>query len=370
MTIEKRWLGDYKTPHIEIRAGEGGAKRVFGYGYVFNRYSQDLGGFVEQVAPGAGLKSLQEADIRGLVNHDANILLGRNKAGTMTLVEDNTGLAYEIDPPDNTTGRDWMVSLSRGDINQSSFSFRAIDVEWGLTPDERPLRTLKQFALYDVGPVTFPAYVDATSGARSLAAFADLAERRSVNLETVVELAQHGELRDLIKDGITVDPKPEQQREHITVTTDKAAEKRSEAREAAEARGIDPVPGSYEELSDKLEDAIEQWAKGYSAANVEGYAYVWTYVCVDATFADRVVATIYGSGCEDDGETFQFSYSIDNGAVTLGAPEAVNLTLTVVPGDTADPAGDMQMNSHDDSEKRNALSIARARLQLRAKALN
>src|SRR5664279_670242 len=143
-SIEKRWLGDYKTPNIEIRGGDGEAKKIFGHGAVFNRNSQNLGGFVEQVAPGAFTKTIQEADVRALINHDTNILLGRNKSNTHTLVEDNTGLAYEIDPPDTTSARDWMVSMARGDLSQSSFSFRTIEVEWGLTADEFPLRTLRE----------------------------------------------------------------------------------------------------------------------------------------------------------------------------------------------------------------------------------
>jgi HK97 family phage prohead protease len=208
--LERRWLGDYKLPDTEVRASEG-RKKIAGHAAVFNRTSQNLGGFVEEVAPGAFTKTIQEADVRGLINHDVNILLGRNRASTLTLVEDNIGLAYEIDPPDTTVARDWMALLERGDISQSSFSFRVIDVEWGLTADDFPKRTLKELALYDVGPVTFPAYLDADAGvAGRKAAFADLAERRSVKLEEVLELAEHGELRDLIAGETKPGKEPEQ----------------------------------------------------------------------------------------------------------------------------------------------------------------
>lgn len=197
-SIERR----YYATDFELRASDTGSKKIVGHASVFNRTSQNLGGFVEQVAPGAFTKTIQEADVRALINHDPNLLLGRNKAGTLTLSEDNVGLAYEIDPPDTQVGRDWVVSMQRGDISQSSFSFRVIDVEWGLTADDFPVRTLREVALLDVGPVTFPAYLDADAGVSGRAALADLAERRSVNLETVLEMVEHGELRDLIADDV------------------------------------------------------------------------------------------------------------------------------------------------------------------------
>ena len=204
-TLERRWLGDYKMPKTEVRAADKG-KRIVGHAAVFNKTSQNLGGFVEEVAPGAFAKTIQEADVRGLINHDVNILLARNRASTLELEEDGVGLAYSIDPPDTTVARDWMVLLERGDITQSSFSFRAINVEWGLTQDDFPKRTLIEVALYDVGPVTFPAFLDADAGVSGrMAALADLAERRSVSLNEVVELAKHNELRDLIAD---TQPKP------------------------------------------------------------------------------------------------------------------------------------------------------------------
>ena len=176
---------------VEFRA-KGDKLMAAGHAAVFNKLSQNLGGFVEQVAPGAFAKTIQEQDIRGLFNHDENQVLGRLAPGTLRLEEDGVGLGYEIDLPDTTAGRDVAKLLERGDISGSSFGFRTIDDEWGETPEGFPLRTLRQVSLRDVGPVTFPAYTDSTSALRSLA------ESRSLDLDLLVAAAEAGELRSLL----------------------------------------------------------------------------------------------------------------------------------------------------------------------------
>lgn len=115
--------------------------------------------FKERVARGAFVKSIAEDDIRALFNHDANIVLGRNRSNTLSLREDETGLFVEIDPPDTQAARDLLVSISRGDITQMSFAFE-IEQESrekgeGKEPD---LYTLERVKLWDVSPVTYPFY--------------------------------------------------------------------------------------------------------------------------------------------------------------------------------------------------------------------
>ena len=186
-TLERRTI----TEPVELRA-EGDKKVASGYAAVFNKLSQNMGGFVERVAPGAFTKTLQEQDIRGLFNHEPSAVLGRNIADTLRLSEDGTGLTYELDLPDTTVGRDVAELLARGDVSGSSFGFRVIEDEWGETEDGFPLRTLKQVSLRDVGPVTFPAYTDSSSALRSLA------EKRSLDLDDLVAAANNGTLKTLI----------------------------------------------------------------------------------------------------------------------------------------------------------------------------
>lgn len=156
--------------NLEVRVtNEGGAeqKRIDGYAAVFDSWSVDLGGFRERIANGAFTKTLQEADVRGLLNHDPNYVLGRKKAETLTLQEDNKGLHILATPPDTQWARDLLVSIGRGDINQMSFGFRTIKDAWyrvkGMDLWER---TLLEVELLDVSVVTFPAYPATEAGLR------------------------------------------------------------------------------------------------------------------------------------------------------------------------------------------------------------
>jgi uncharacterized protein len=153
----------------EVRAVKGEEKTVVrGYAAVYDSLSENLGGFREMIAPGA-FDSVLEDDVRALLNHDSNKILGRSKAGTLRLGVDDKGLWYEYDSPDTSYARDLLVSLERGDVDQSSFQFTVEDDEWKEDEEQRYVRTIKKVRrLYDVSPVTYPAYPDATVALRSL----------------------------------------------------------------------------------------------------------------------------------------------------------------------------------------------------------
>lgn len=137
-----------------------------GYAAVFNSLSADLGGFREKIVPGAFKRSIEGgADVRALLNHDPNIILGRTTAGTLTLKEDAHGLHVIITPPNTQAARDLRETISRGDLNQMSFGFRVRKDDWE-TRDGEKIRTLIDLDLYDVSPVTFPAYQSTVIAAR------------------------------------------------------------------------------------------------------------------------------------------------------------------------------------------------------------
>lgn len=151
-----------------IDPGEGAPPRIVGYAAVFDQLSEELWGFREIIHRGAFAKTIHEADVRALINHDPNLILGRTKSGTLRLFEDDIGLRYEIDPPDTQSARDLMESLRRGDINQSSFAFDPVRVEWsGDVNDVR--REIFEVQLYDVSPVTYPAYPQTSAEVRARA---------------------------------------------------------------------------------------------------------------------------------------------------------------------------------------------------------
>jgi Escherichia/Staphylococcus phage prohead protease len=154
---------------VELRANEvaGSPGTVHGYAAVFDKFSEDLGYFREKIAPGAFADCLSQ-DVRALVNHNPNKLIGRNKSGTLRMVEDGLGLRVEIDLPDTQTGRDTATEISRGDMDGMSFTFDTEADSWdrATTPPTRTL--IKCSRVYDVGPVTYPAYTDTSAAMRSL----------------------------------------------------------------------------------------------------------------------------------------------------------------------------------------------------------
>lgn len=155
----------------ELRAVMDGDKptKICGHAAKFDSLSEDLGGFRERIAPGAFAKTIQSGDVRALWNHDANIVLGRNKSGTLRMSEDSAGLYYECDAPDTQLVRDMVMSpIARGDVNQCSFGFRTIEDKWAKVDGEW-LRTLLEVELFDVSPVTYPAYASTDVAVRSLA---------------------------------------------------------------------------------------------------------------------------------------------------------------------------------------------------------
>ncbi len=158
----------------ELRAeGEGDARRLVGYAAMFNKRSlpMPLGwdeSFVEVIKPGAFAGVLGN-DVRALINHDSNLVLGRNKAGTLKLSEDEIGLRVEITPPDTSYANDLIASIKRGDVDQMSFAFVVGEEKWGDGEDGIALREILSVAeLFDVSPVTYPAYPDTTVAARHL----------------------------------------------------------------------------------------------------------------------------------------------------------------------------------------------------------
>jgi HK97 family phage prohead protease len=154
---------------LEVRTDEAGGRTLVGHAAVFDMLSEDLWGFRERIAPGAFADVLGD-DVRALWNHNADYVLGRTKAGTLRIWEDAEGLGVEITPPDTQWARDLLVSIDRGDVTQMSFGFTVAEEEWTYPPvesDELPLRTITRMGeLFDVSPVTYPAYPQTTVAVR------------------------------------------------------------------------------------------------------------------------------------------------------------------------------------------------------------
>jgi HK97 family phage prohead protease len=150
---------------FELRA-EGDGMTFVGYAAKFNSPSEDLGGFVETIEPGAFRRSLRSRnDVKLLVNHDTGRVLASTRSGTMKLYEDEIGLRVEASLPNTTDGRDMAELLRRGDLNKMSFGFSVIKDSWN---NEMTERTLKSVRLFETSIVAFPAYAATEAMVRSL----------------------------------------------------------------------------------------------------------------------------------------------------------------------------------------------------------
>lgn len=156
--IERRFI-----PARELRAaGSDKNPRIEGYAALFNTRSEDLGGFIELIVPGAFAEAIPASDIRALWNHNPDEVLGRTKAKTLDVTEDERGLFMSNTPPSWAARH--VETIKRGDVDQMSFGFVVAPggATWtveGKGEDAVVLRTItKVQELFDVSPVTYPAY--------------------------------------------------------------------------------------------------------------------------------------------------------------------------------------------------------------------
>ena len=180
-------------PFSELRveqAADGKPSRILGHAAVFNQLSEPIGwqGFRERIRPGAFRKTIREGDVRSLWNHNPDYVLGRTKSNTLTLREDKAGLQYDVTPPDTQWARDLMVSMERGDVDQSSFGFQSVRDDWS-TENGEMVRELVEVKLFDVSPVTFPAYPQTDSQVRAVFASAGIDWEA---LAAVITRSEHG----------------------------------------------------------------------------------------------------------------------------------------------------------------------------------
>lgn len=153
----------------EIRSGDDGNKKIAGYAVKWRQLSSPIWGvYLEQFERGAFADSLKERvnEIYAAWQHDVSETLGRSP-NTLTVREDEVGLWYEIDPPSWADRH--IESIERGDVRGSSFAFAAAAVEYDWESNkDYVIRTVKKAHLYEVSPVTLPAYPSSTTGVRGI----------------------------------------------------------------------------------------------------------------------------------------------------------------------------------------------------------
>ena len=151
---------------LETRAEQEGEMLIEGYFAVFNKETELWKGAFEEISPGA-FDGTMGNDIRGLINHDTSLVLGRNKSGTLQLKIDSHGLwgSIRINPNDSDAVN-LYERVKRGDVDQCSFGFNIIREETDFREDGTVKWTIKEIDLHEVSVCTFPAYEDTGVQAR------------------------------------------------------------------------------------------------------------------------------------------------------------------------------------------------------------
>jgi HK97 family phage prohead protease len=192
----------------ELRAddSQGDEMALVGYACIFGNLSKDLGGFRETIAPGAFTRTLKEgADVKALVNHDPNQVLGRLKNGTLKLEQDARGLKFRVQlNPDSQAHRDLYASIKRGDLDECSYAFmvNAPDGDtWDEAVDENgkrfQRRTLRDLNLIDISAVCYPAGNETSVAARSTDA-AWVAEKKQWLANVLADAERKSKAHDIL----------------------------------------------------------------------------------------------------------------------------------------------------------------------------
>ena len=172
-----------RTSEIEFqtREAENGERYIEGYFSIFGSRYELWDGNAETVLPGAFAESLSKDDIRALVNHNTDLVLGRNRAGTLELHEDEKGLFGRIKVNrDDTDAMSLYARVQRGDVTQCSIGFDIVAEDYVVSPDGQTCTwTIRDVILYEISVVTFPAYEATSVEARS----ADAAALHTARLE-------------------------------------------------------------------------------------------------------------------------------------------------------------------------------------------
>lgn len=170
----------------EEGATENKAITIEGYAAKYNKRTTIGGWFDEEIMPGAFDDCLED-DIRCLFNHNPNYILARTASKTLKVETDALGLKYSYVSPDRSYANDLCDSIASGDVSESSFAFRIAEEKWTMGDVAKGTLDLRQIVkfkkIYDVAPVTYPAYPDTEVASRSLLNAKNEIESRDQNTD-------------------------------------------------------------------------------------------------------------------------------------------------------------------------------------------
>lgn len=159
--VERRFNHEIRL--IQREEGNKGLPVIEGHAAVFDQETVIRSfwyDFREKFVAGAFAKDIAaKADVRALIDHMSEKVIGRTKSGTLRISEDKTGLFTSTDPSDTSDGRDIVERIRRGDVDGMSIGFYIRKQVWVVDEaQDMELREIHDVQLVDISPVTFPAY--------------------------------------------------------------------------------------------------------------------------------------------------------------------------------------------------------------------
>jgi hypothetical protein len=164
---------------------------ISGVAIPYNSRSLELGGFVEEFAPGAVTEAVASGQLEAWAYHDQTKPLGSQAGGSLRFSDTATGLNYELDIPDTTDGQNMRALMTppRNDIQGTSFGFRATDEKWSRDAGQNVRRVIKA-DMNHISPVLTPAYPASSAQLRSLNAeeTKETSERYGIDLSKIANI--------------------------------------------------------------------------------------------------------------------------------------------------------------------------------------
>jgi len=266
-------VAETRTIDVDVKDVQARGKTVHGYAAVYGAEAR-IGDTIETIAPGAfGPVLAGNPDVRALLNHDANIVLGRTKSGTLRLSDDPRGLRFELDLPESRA--DLREAVSRGDLDGASFRFTVGEEEWD---GER--RTITSVAaLYDVTLATYPAYPAASIELRTR-------PEPTIQQQTSEEDTMNPEDRSTEGGGLQVED-----RAHITVTETRSLAE--QFRSAGFPSETATIPWQqFEDRAVTWSGSVDLIAKARSSAAGLGYDARWAWPAFGRVAVDEGVTSV------------------------------------------------------------------------------
>lgn len=256
----------------ELRAHDGDdddGPSLAGHAAIFGEWANIGGWFLERIDPKAFNKTIKEADVRMLFNHNPDTVLARTKNETLALGTDDVGLTYRGElNTDDPQAMSVHAKVKRGDVDQSSFAFRVIKEEWVEADTDGdtktlPKRTILEAQLFDVSPVTYPAYEGTDVGVRAAADLAlnqvsvllGLSEEARDNILAISERGDKDEFIDLLEGALHA-LREDEEEEEITPAVEKTPDEEAGAdAPAEEAPAAEEAPDKKEIADDEQNTA-------------------------------------------------------------------------------------------------------------------